>query len=201
MALKFNYNKTTIQNFKRQLAIRQKALPILKNKETALRLEVVNLTKRLEKLNIQQKQLEVELESYQNFWIEFPDILKMDKIKIHRKKVIGVKVPEIESISFKIADVSWWNLPAWIPGGIKLLKEGISLKLKADIVQKQIEILDLARKKTTQKVNLYEKVQIPEFEEAIIKIKRFLEDKENISKAAQKIVKKRKDQKQHESIV
>ncbi len=201
MALKFNYNKTTIQNFKRQLAIRQKALPILKNKETALRLEVVNLTKHLEKLNIQQKQLEVELESYHNFWIEFPDILKMDKIKIHRKKVIGVKVPEIESISFKIADVSWWNLPAWIPGGIKLLKEGISLKLKADIVQKQIEILDLARKKTTQKVNLYEKVQIPEFEEAIIKIKRFLEDKENISKAAQKIVKKRKDKKQHESIV
>jgi V/A-type H+-transporting ATPase subunit D len=201
MALKFNYNKTTIQNFKRQLAIRQKALPILKNKETALRLEVVNLTKHLEKLNIQQKQLEVELENYQNFWIEFPDILKMDKIKIHRKKVIGVKVPEIESISFKIADVSWWNLPAWIPGGIKLLKEGISLKLKADIVQKQIEILDLARKKTTQKVNLYEKVQIPEFEEAIIKIKRFLEDKENISKAAQKIVKKRKDEKQYESIV
>ena len=166
-----------------------------------MRLEVVNLTKHLEKLNIQQKQLEVELENYHNFWIEFPDILKMDKIKIHRKKVIGVKVPEIESISFKIADVSWWNLPAWIPGGIKLLKEGISLKLKADIVQKQIEILDLARKKTTQKVNLYEKVQIPEFEEAIIKIKRFLEDKENISKAAQKIVKKRKDKKQHESIV
>jgi V/A-type H+-transporting ATPase subunit D len=52
-------------------------------------------------------------------------------------------------------------------------------------------LLDKARKKTTQKVNLYEKVQIPGFQEAIRKIKRFLEDEENLSKSSQKIVKTR----------
>lgn len=195
MALKFHYNKTTVQLFKRQLAIRQKALPILKNKETALRLEVVKLTKELENIRLQQKALGSELENYKAFWAEFPDILLMDKIDIYKKQVIGVNIPEIKTIVFKIADVSWWNMPAWVPGGIALLKEVIRLKLKADILQQQTDILDLARKKTTQKVNLYEKVQIPEYEEAIMKIKRFLEDKENISKAAQKIVKKRKDTK------
>lgn len=193
MALKFHYNKTTVQLFKRQLAIRQKALPILKNKETALRLEVVKLTKQLEDIHLQQRALDSKLEHYKAFWAEFPDILLMDKIDIYKKKVIGVNIPEIKTIVFKIADVSWWNMPAWVPGGIALLKEVIRLKLKADILQQQIDILDLARKKTTQKVNLYEKVQIPEYEEAIMKIKRFLEDKENISKAAQKIVKKRKE--------
>ena len=50
---------------------------------------------------------------------------------------------------------------------------------------------DFQRKKTTQKVNLYEKVQIPGYQEAILKIKRFIEDEENLSKAAQKIVKAR----------
>jgi V/A-type H+-transporting ATPase subunit D len=54
-----------------------------------------------------------------------------------------------------------------------------------------MEMLEFARKKTTQKVNLYEKVQIPEYNEAIRKIKRFLEDEENLTKAAQKIVKNR----------
>ena len=195
MALKFNYNKTTIQDFKRQLAIRQKALPILKNKETALRLEVVELTKYLEKIKLTHKELKIKLENYKGFWTEFPDILRMQKIEIYKKKVIGVKIPEIKNIEFEIADVSWWSMPAWIPDGIKVLKEAISLRLKIDILQEQIDILDLARKKTTQKVNLYEKVQIPEYEDAILKIKRFLEDKENISKAAQKIVKKRKDKK------
>ena len=50
-------------------------------------------------------------------------------------------------------------------------------------------LLDFARRKTTQKVNLYEKVQIPGYEDAIRKIKRFMEDEENLSKSAQKIVK------------
>ena len=57
-----------------------------------------------------------------------------------------------------------------------------------------MQILEHIRKKTTQKVNLYEKVQIPSFEEAILKIKRFLEDEENLSKASQKILKGRTPQ-------
>lgn len=193
MALKFNYNKTTIQDFKRQLAIRQKALPILKNKETALRLEVVKLTQELEQISEQREQLHARLEHYNAFWEEFPEILLMDKIETYQKKVIGVKVPEIKAIVFKVADVSWWNLPAWVPPGIALMKEILTVNIKTDILQKQIALLDLARKKTTQKVNLYEKVQIPDYEDAILKIKRFMEDKDNISKAAQKIVKKRKE--------
>ena len=57
-----------------------------------------------------------------------------------------------------------------------------------------MQLLDRARKKTTQKVNLYEKVQIPGYQEAIRKIKRFMEDEENLSKAAQKIVKQRQNE-------
>ena len=52
-----------------------------------------------------------------------------------------------------------------------------------------MKLLDYARRKTTQKVNLYEKVQIPGYDDAIRKIKRFLEDEDNLSKSAQKIVK------------
>ncbi|MBP3585954.1 MAG: hypothetical protein J6J29_00460, partial [Paludibacteraceae bacterium] len=50
-----------------------------------------------------------------------------------------------------------------------------------------------ARKKTTQKVNLFEKVQIPGYQDAIRKIKRFMEDEENLSKSSQKIVKSKRE--------
>ena len=50
-------------------------------------------------------------------------------------------------------------------------------------------LLEHVRKKTTQKVNLFEKVQIPGYQEAIRKIKRFMEDEENLSKSSQKILK------------
>ena len=66
--------------------------------------------------------------------------------------------------------------------------------IQAAVFTRQMELLDYARRKTTQKVNLYEKVQIPGYEDAIRKIKRFMEDEENLSKSAQKIVKTRQQQ-------
>ena len=38
-------------------------------------------------------------------------------------------------------------------------------------------------------MNLFEKVQIPGYKEAVRKIKRFMEDEENLSKSSQKILK------------
>jgi V/A-type H+-transporting ATPase subunit D len=63
------------------------------------------------------------------------------------------------------------------------------LAIEIDTAKKRLSILEYARKKTTQKVNLYEKVQIPEYNEGILKIKRFMEDQENLEKSAQKILK------------
>jgi V/A-type H+-transporting ATPase subunit D len=60
-------------------------------------------------------------------------------------------------------------------------------------VRRKVELLDYARKKSTQKVNLFEKVQIPGFQDAIRKIKRFMEDEENLSKSSQKIVKSKRE--------
>ena len=68
----------------------------------------------------------------------------------------------------------------------------------------KLNLLDHARKKTTQKVNLFEKVQIPGFQEAVRKIKRFMEDEENLSKSSQKILKslqqKRANKEQEEAV-
>lgn len=194
MALKFQYNKTTVQELNKQLAIRQRALPILKNKETALRLEVKKRQKAQSKAERQRKELMEKVMQHVGFWDEFPKILFIDNLETRTVTVIGVKVPEVTEIDFIMADISWWNYPAWIPAGLSLLKEAITLDIRIDVLQKQITALDNARKKTTQKVNLYEKVQIPEMEQAVLKIKRFLEDKDNIAKAGQKIMKQRQAQ-------
>jgi V/A-type H+-transporting ATPase subunit D len=67
----------------------------------------------------------------------------------------------------------------------------VRTRTEIDVAKERIRLLEYARKKTTQKVNLYEKVQIPEFSIAVLKIKRYLEDVENLDKAAQKITKER----------
>ena len=74
----------------------------------------------------------------------------------------------------------------------------MEIGIHRDFHELKVNRLDYARKKTTQKVNLFEKVQIPGYEDAILKIKRYLEDEENLSKSSQKIMRSRQEQKKAE---
>lgn len=196
MAIKFQYNKTEIQRLNKQLVIREKALPTLKSKETALRLEVKKIAAKKEKLTedlAQKSNMQTDLLA---LWTEMPDIIRLQKANIKLKNIAGVKIPVLHDIVFEETPVSYASQPAWVPIGIAMLKELITLQVRISVTSKQFDILNYARKKTTQKVNLYEKVQIPAFSGAVLKIKRFLEDAENLSKSAQKIVKIRNSEKE-----
>ncbi len=192
MAIKFQYNKTSLQNLDKQLKMRTKALPTIKNKEAALRIEV---KKAKNKLNDLENKLQKRIEANRNdieIWNEFDtSLVKIDTIKTSVKKIAGVKIAELEKIIFKEKKYSLLKTPTWFPEGIYILKELITISVKKELYREKMELLNHARRKTTQKVNLYEKVQIPGYEDAIRKIKRFLEDEENLSKSAQKIVKTR----------
>jgi len=190
VALKFQFNKTALAQLKKELKVRQRALPTLKAKETALRLEV---KKAKEELIAAQKVFDEHRETLNKFgklWEEFPDdTLQVKDVEISFKKIAGVKIPVLGEVSFVLALDSFFGRAGWTAAGIKLLKESARLAIEIDTAKKRLAILEYARKKTTQKVNLYEKVQIPEYNEGILKIKRFMEDEENLEKSAQKILK------------
>ena len=191
MALKFQYNKTALQNLRRQLTIREKALPTLKSKEAALRLEVRKITAEIELLKEEYQKLVKENQNYNGFWTEFPEIVKIKKINSDQKNIAGVKVSILSNIDFAIENVSLFNMPSWIRLAISMFERLMTIQVKIEMTEARLNALAYARKKTTQKVNLYEKVQIPEYKTAIIKIKRYMEDEDNLSKSSQKIVKER----------
>jgi V/A-type H+/Na+-transporting ATPase subunit D len=196
MAIKIQYNKTAIQQYQKQLSIREKALPTLKNKETALRVEVKRIGDSLMQMKEMLDKIYIDSAEMDRFWVEFPDVVSIENTEMKIRNIAGVKIPILKNITFSISPYSLFQQPAWVPAGIEKLKEIIGLKVAITTVQKQFELLNYARKKTTQKVNLYEKVQIPEYQNAIRKTKRFLEDKENLEKSAQKIVKERNQAKE-----
>lgn len=105
-----------------------------------------------------------------------------------------MRTPVLEGIRFDEKPYDLFSSPAWYADGIDILKRLARLGIEYEVYNRKTELLDYARRKTTQKVNLYEKVQIPGYEDAIRKIKRFMEDEENLSKSAQKIVKTKQQQ-------
>ena len=195
MAIKFQYNKTSLNEITKQLKVRTRALPTLKNKESALRLEVRKAKSRSDEL---ASRLEASLKEYgymAALWNEFePGLISVKDVEVETVKIAGVKTPELKNIIYEIRDFNAFSRPVWFADGVKILKELAKIGIESEIYSTKSQILDFQRKKTTQKVNLYEKVQIPGYQEAIRKIKRFMEDEENLSKASQKIVKTRHEE-------
>jgi len=195
MAIKFQYNKTSLQEMNKQLDMRVRALPTIKNKESALRLEVKKAKDDAERVQEKLNEKIARHDYLARLWGEFgPEIVKISSVDHAVKKIAGVNTPVLKKVSFDITPFSLFNQPGWLPDGLTILREVASLSIEQDFYVRKMILLDEARKRTTQKVNLYEKVQIPAFQEAIRKIKRFLEDEENLSKSSQKIVKKRQQE-------
>jgi V/A-type H+-transporting ATPase subunit D len=199
MAVKFQYNKTSLNNITKQLKMRVSALPTLKNKESALRLEVRKAKEYSEKLIAQLEEALQKYDYLAALWNEFDGgLISITDVDLITEKVAGVKTPGLGEIHYEIHTFNAFSSPAWFADGVSILKELSRLGIESEVYMEKSRILDFQRKKTTQKVNLYEKVQIPGYQEAIRKIKRFMEDEENLSKAASKIVKSRHAQQEEE---
>jgi len=201
VAIKFQYNKTALQALDKQLKVRERALPTLKNKESALRVEVKRAKDKAAGL---EKEYDRQIASYENMarlWGEFDQsLIRIKDVELSSKKIAGVFTPVLEKIIFETNTDNLFNQPVWFPDGMSIIKKIAETAIEREVFLKKMDLLDFARKKTTQKVNLYEKVQIPGFQDAIRKIKRFLEDQDNLSKAAQKIVKDRQEKQRQEEV-
>ena len=189
MAIRFQYNKTSLQQQEKALKMRLRTLPTIKSKESALR-QQVKQTKR--EVDLLEEKLEQELRGYQgmvSLWDEFDaSLITVDRVDLSMKKIAGVLLPVLDGIHYEVRPFSIFNAPSWWAEGIELLKTLATTGIEAEFLRLKMEYLEHARKKTTQKVNLFEKAQIPGYQDAIRKIKRFLEDEESLSKASQKIM-------------
>ena len=170
--------------------MRQRTLPIIKSKETALRLEVKKCKDEADELDRKLEQQIAGYESMYALWGEFDQsLVALKDVELDVKKIAGVRVPILKNIRLDVKPFGLFSAPKWYFDGINLLQGLAKTAVEREFVVAKLGLLDHARRKTTQKVNLFEKVQIPGFQEAIRKIKRFMEDEENLSKSSQKILK------------
>ncbi len=194
MAIKFQYNKTSQQALEKQLKMRLRALPTLQSKESALRMEVKKAKNQIEELD---HELESQIGSYDKMvglWTEFDStLIRVKDVNLSKKKIAGVPIYVLERVEFETKQFSVFNRPKWFLDGVSLLQRLGEIGIRRDFIELKLRKLEYARKKTTQKVNLFEKVQIPGYKDAILKIKRYLEDEENLSKSSQKIMRSKKE--------
>lgn len=194
MAITYQFNKTSLQGLEKNLKMRQRTLPTLQSKESALRLEVKRAKDEIKALDEEVNRRIRDYDRMMALWGEFDTtLIHVDDVRMSIKKIAGVRVPVLDEVVYSTRLFNIFSSPKWFYDGFEQLKAIAEVGIRQEFVRRKVDLLEYARKKTTQKVNLFEKVQIPGYQDAIRKIKRFMEDEENLNKSSQKIVKSKRE--------
>ncbi|MBU0881156.1 MAG: V-type ATP synthase subunit D [Candidatus Omnitrophica bacterium] len=123
--------------------------------------------------------------------IDIKNYLKPYSIKASARNIAGIDLPVFEDAVFAPANYDLFLTPLWIDTAIEALRKLIALREEIGILERGKAILERELKVTTQRVNLFEKVKIPEAEEAIRRIKIFIGDQMTNAVGRSKIAKKK----------
>ncbi|MGC9362236.1 MAG: V-type ATP synthase subunit D, partial [Candidatus Syntrophosphaera sp.] len=146
MKLKFQYNKISQLRLEQQLKIREKALPTLKNKESALRMEVKRAKDKSHELDSKILARTRELDEFMKLWSEFdPSLVEVKEVGMNSRKIAGVSVPVLGEIDFGIREYNLFGAPTWYLDGIDLLKDLSTLQIERDFFVRKMHILEHVR--------------------------------------------------------
>lgn len=190
--------KLTKGELKRQRdALRQyeRFLPTLQLKKQQLQMEILKLNNLLEELaNAQANKREAAM-----VWagllaedhVLSSDWLKPSRVVVSARNVAGVDLPVFERLEFAPVEYDFFLMPLWLDTALVALRELVSLREEMAVCRRSQEILRQELRVTTQRVNLFEKVKIPEAEDAIHLIKIYLGDQMANAVGRSKIAKRK----------
>jgi len=190
---KIRLTKNELKKQKDSLKMYRRYLPTLMLKKQQLQGEIRLTDIRLKELHQELEKLD---ESFRPWIAVFgetgvftKDILKITSLRTGHGNIAGVAIPVFEGADFEIASYDLLQTPLWLDMAVEKMKQALLLQLEAEIVEEQKKRLDKELRTTTQRVNLFEKVKIPETRGNIKKIQVYLGDQQTASVVRGKIAK------------
>lgn len=192
---KLKFTKTEQKNQQDQLKQFQRFLPTLQLKKQQLQAEVRLSIEALEANLAAQKTLEKELASCIAFFGN-AEAAEFIASKVIVKEVIagvaniaGINIPTFDHVEFEETSWNLFETGWYVDDAINALKSAVSLREAFRILEEQHRLLSEELRTTSQRVNLFEKVKIPECKENIRKIRIMLGDMDTAAVARSKIAK------------
>ena len=198
MAIKLTKNEQKVQ--KDNLKQFQRYLPTLQLKKQQLQSVIMKVRSELAEKEAERVQMIGDLDDWVAVFAEneiFDEELRLDKLvepdKVITKEdnIAGVRVPAFEELTFKDIDYNVDNYPLWVDTAVFKLREIARLDALTSTLRKQVELLDAELRTTSQRVNLFEKVKIPEAKENIRVIQVYVGDQQTAAVVRGKISKKK----------
>ena len=123
--------------------------------------------------------------------VDLTDLAKLTKVKIGTENVVGTHLPTLKDIEVEVRPYAYMGRPQWVDRTAEILHEMLELRVRVQIEERRVALLAQAVKTVTQRVNLFDKVLIPEARSNIKRIQIYLSDMETAAVVRSKIAKKK----------
>ena len=189
--IKLTKNEQKVQ--KDALKMYKRYLPTLQLKKQQLQTEIRSIDAKAKEVRAARVALEKEFDQWIAVFGEKdafkPEMVTVKNIKKGWGNIAGVNIPIYEGADFGRGDYDLYDTPIWIDMAADRMEKALSLDLEAEVLDEQVRLLSQELRTTTQRVNLFEKVKIPETKANIKKISVYLGDEQTAAVVRSKISK------------
>lgn len=173
----------------------QRFLPMLQLKKQQLQSEIAGIVAKADAVSARERAVRTDLNRWIGLVATEEDLLsglvKVREIKTGTANIAGVPIPTFDAIITDVKEVDLWATPAWVDSAVEVTTQILSLQCERAIYEEQRRLITAELQQTSQRVNLFEKVKIPQCKEAIRVIKIALGDEQTAAVTRGKIAKSR----------
>jgi len=196
---KIKLTKNELRKQKDSLKRFNRYLPTLQLKKQQLQVERNRIQHKLKEVQVKIQDYKQSVDAWVDVFAEdvkLRELIKVEKVEIGEGNIAGVDIPVLEKVIFKETEYDLFITPLWVDSGIEALKNTIKLIIEYETIERQLEAIKEELRITTQRVNLFEKIKIPESKEHIKKIQISLADLQTAGVVRGKIAKEKIHKKQ-----
>ncbi len=189
-------NKSSLKQQRDQLSLFRKFLP-------SLDLKRQQLLAALKEARVQLEQVEAEIRRFDQLTEslypllgsatlatqDLSQLVRVKAVRIETENLAGVHLPTVRELEFEVAPYSTLATPFWVDSLVEALRHMAELRIRYSVQRQRVEQLETAGRRVTQRVNLFDKVLIPQAQQSIKRIQIFLADQERSAVVSSKIAK------------
>jgi len=154
----------------------QRFLPMLQLKKQQLQSEIAGIIAKAEAVSARERAVREGLNKWVGLFATdedlLPGLVSVKSIKKGESNIAGVAIPTFESIETDVKEIDAWATPAWVDDAVEVTTQILSLQCERQVYEEQRRLVTEELRQTSQRVNLFEKVKIPQCKEAIRVIKK-----------------------------
>jgi V/A-type H+-transporting ATPase subunit D len=193
---KVSLSKSSLSQQSQQLKSYQQFLPSLDMKRKQL------MGERARELT-ERRALEAELEAVRgrvaetlpmlaNDEIDLSRLVQLERVELGRENRMGTWLPTLAELKIAVRPYGYLSKPHWTEPLVDGLREALRLRIELLLAEQRLALLDKAVRTVTQRVNLFDKVLIPQTRANIKRIRIALSDAERAAVVRSKIAKKKR---------